>query len=117
MERSKRQRRFVRIVSATVLARLGVGETRSSLMPVRGQFVAASAAGSVSSGSVRASVTQNSRHGGAQEKQEAKRCKDRIWMIADVISRSVDIRGHGLTRSAISLNVSAPMNDSSTSMT
>lgn len=47
-------------------------------MPVRGQFAAASLANSVSNGSVRASVRQNSRHGGAQEKQEAKRCKDRI---------------------------------------
>lgn len=53
---------------------LALGGTRScSHMPVRGEFAAASAAGSVSSGSVRASVTQNSRHGGAQEKQEAKR--------------------------------------------
>lgn len=43
------------------------------------QFVAASAAGSVSSGSVRASVTRDLQHGGAQEKQEAQRCKRRIW--------------------------------------
>lgn len=79
VERDRRQQRFVRIVSANGARseRLGVGETCSSHMPVRGQFAAASAAGS---GSVRASVTQNSRrHGGAQEKQEAKRCKDRIW--------------------------------------
>lgn len=43
------------------------------------QFAAASAAGSVSSGSVRASVTRDLQHGGAQEKQEAQRCKRRIW--------------------------------------
>lgn len=44
-----------------------------------GQFAAASAAGSVSSGSVRASVTRDLQHGGAQKKQEAQRCKRRIW--------------------------------------
>lgn len=43
------------------------------------QFAAASAAGSVSSGSVRASVTRDLQHGGAQEKQKAQRCKRRIW--------------------------------------
>lgn len=49
------------------------GRRSNSHMPVRGQFAAASAAGSVSSGSVRASVTPNLRHGGAQEKQETQR--------------------------------------------
>jgi len=43
------------------------------------QFAAASTTGSVSSGSVRASVTRDLQHGGTQEKQEAQRCKRRIW--------------------------------------
>lgn len=49
---------------------------RGPHMPVA---AASSAAGSVSSRSVRASVTRDLQHGGAEEKQEAQRCKRRIW--------------------------------------
>lgn len=68
---------------------------------------AASAAGNVSSGSVRASVTRDLQHGGAQEKQEAQRCKPSHMGENRGESRMTrDIRRGRLTRNASARDLS-----------